>query len=152
MSLVERLVLIYLLLSSRAVPGYIKRFRLILCAHMAANIQLISRMTARCSSTYAGAWRCCPALPKMAIFFPAPRALFYLYNTFKLTNKGILSHSQHRCMSATALRSARPRPHRTQQQPSLGVERESVTARIAHDRASRIQEEDVANQASIHRR
>ncbi|KAJ7321087.1 hypothetical protein DFH08DRAFT_818896 [Mycena albidolilacea] len=50
-----------------------------------------------------------------------------------------------------ALRSAGPRPHQTQQQPSLGVERESVTARIAHDRTSRIQGEDVANWANIHR-
>jgi hypothetical protein len=75
-SLVERLVLIYLLLSSRAVPGYIKRFRLILWAHMAANLRLISRMAARCSPAHAGAWRCCPAiypaLPKMAIFLRHP--------------------------------------------------------------------------------
>jgi hypothetical protein len=54
-------------------------------------------------------------------------------------------------VSATALRSAGPRPRQTQQQPSLGVERESVTARIAHDRTSRIQGEDVANRANIHR-
>ncbi|KAJ7347066.1 hypothetical protein DFH08DRAFT_809808 [Mycena albidolilacea] len=37
------------------------------------------------------------------------------------------------------------------QQRPLGVERESVTARIAHDRTSRIQGEDVANWANIHR-
>ncbi|KAJ7888628.1 hypothetical protein B0H14DRAFT_2562206 [Mycena olivaceomarginata] len=37
------------------------------------------------------------------------------------------------------------------QQPALGVERESVTARIAHDQVSRIQEEDVANWASIYK-
>ncbi|KAJ7360738.1 hypothetical protein DFH08DRAFT_800181 [Mycena albidolilacea] len=54
-------------------------------------------------------------------------------------------------LSATALRSAGPCPHQTQQQPSLGVERESITARIAHDQVSRIQEEDGANQAIIHR-